>query len=647
MLGKMQRHSSEQKSVVFEQPGVFIHLIVNPDEEDKLLSGTLSVYEESGYKYFKWSRVSSAPLPSDEHDTQVLSGTSSAVVASDATHVSPVQTQEITSELRQPSVSPEPNSSDPDWTVVADSNKHEDSFEMDVASSESQKTFPFKYDFTVDIEDLRYIRKSKKGLNWKYLVLELKDGANLPTLHFHEGGSKNFLKAIESYVMLAQSSKVTRTLEVMPHNNNALTQSFDELNLFGENGQQTSSQRRGFLETPISSAYSGLSKVTNYIQDFLNPAEVHYQTRPKHERATLVPDEATEAVGSSRIQIKQEEDTAGGFEMITCADLGPRSEPTRSLPINEEFWNNHKDEEGRIIDVDEVKRSIFRGGIDSNLRKEVWKYLLNYYIWDKTTAELKEHKEIKEENYYRMKMQWKSIDADQESRFTAIRENKSLIDKDVTRTDRTRIFYEGQENVSLKLLNDVLMTYCMFNFDLGYVQGMSDLLSPILEVMGSEVDAFWCFVGYMDIVQHNFDLNQRGMKVQLRDLHTLIQYMEPKLWDHLEEKESSNLYFCFRWLLIRFKREFSFEDIQTLWEVSWTGLPCRNFHLVMCLALLDTEKSSLMKEDCGFTEILKHVNEMSGKIELQATLRKAEGIYLQLAACRKDLPDSIRQILDL
>ena len=34
----------------------------------------------------------------------------------------------------------------------------------------------------------------------------------------------------------------------------------------------------------------------------------------------------------------------------------------------------------------------------------------------------------------------------------------------------------------------------------GYVQGMSDLLSPILEVMGSEVDAFWCFVGFMNIV---------------------------------------------------------------------------------------------------------------------------------------------------
>jgi hypothetical protein len=47
-------------------------------------------------------------------------------------------------------------------------------------------------------------------------------------------------------------------------------------------------------------------------------------------------------------------------------------------------------------------------------------------------------------------------------------------------------------------MRDILMTYNMFNFDLGYVQGMSDLLAPIMVIMDNEVDSFWSFVGFMD-----------------------------------------------------------------------------------------------------------------------------------------------------
>ena len=37
---------------------------------------------------------------------------------------------------------------------------------------------------------------------------------------------------------------------------------------------------------------------------------------------------------------------------------------------------------------------------------------------------------------------------------------------------------------------------------------MSDLLSPLLYVMKNEVDAFWCFSGFMDTVQTNFEFDQ-------------------------------------------------------------------------------------------------------------------------------------------
>lgn len=73
-------------------------------------------------------------------------------------------------------------------------------------------------------------------------------------------------------------------------------------------------------------------------------------------------------------------------------------------------------------------------------------------------------------------------------------------EKDVNRTDRNHPFFEGEHNPNVTLLHDILMTYVMYNFDLGYVQGMSDLLAPILYVTQHEATAFWCFVGYMNMV---------------------------------------------------------------------------------------------------------------------------------------------------
>lgn len=40
-----------------------------------------------------------------------------------------------------------------------------------------------------------------------------------------------------------------------------------------------------------------------------------------------------------------------------------------------------------------------------------------------------------------------------------------------------------------------------------------------------------------------------------------------------ERTDSLNLFFCFRWILISFKREFKFEDVIKLWEVSEDTTP--------------------------------------------------------------------------
>ena len=50
-------------------------------------------------------------------------------------------------------------------------------------------------------------------------------------------------------------------------------------------------------------------------------------------------------------------------------------------------------------------------------------------------------------------------------------------------------------------MGQVLLWSCKLTcFPVGYVQGMSDLLAPLLVIMENEVDTFWCFAGFMEMV---------------------------------------------------------------------------------------------------------------------------------------------------
>src|ERR1700744_4435456 len=87
------------------------------------------------------------------------------------------------------------------------------------------------------------------------------------------------------------------------------------------------------------------------------------------------------------------------------------------------------------------------------------------------------------------------------------------VEKDVHRTDRHIPLFAGEDtphpdpdspfaevgtNVHLEQMKDMLLTYNEYNKDIGYVQGMSDLLAPIYAVMQDDAVAFWCFVKFMD-----------------------------------------------------------------------------------------------------------------------------------------------------
>lgn len=56
-----------------------------------------------------------------------------------------------------------------------------------------------------------------------------------------------------------------------------------------------------------------------------------------------------------------------------------------------------------------------------------------------------------------------------------------------------------------------------------------------------------------------------------------MQLLDPQLYAHLETHECLSLFCCFRWLLLRFKREFKMEQVLRLW-VSAKATPHARTH---------------------------------------------------------------------
>ena len=194
----------------------------------------------------------------------------------------------------------------------------------------------------------------------------------------------------------------------------------------------------------------------------------------------------------------------------------------------------------------------------------------------------------------------------------------------------------------LEQLKDLLLTYLEYDTpstathtntsnptpqNLGYVQGMSDLLAPLYAVFQDDAVAFWAFVGFMKRTARNFVRDQSGMRAQLTTLDQLVQILDPALYVHLQSADSTNFFFFFRMLLVWYKREFDWSDVLRLWEGLWTDYLSSQFHLFIAMSILEKHRDVIMEHLKHFDEVLKYVNELSGTIELESTMVRAEGLF--------------------
>ena len=174
------------------------------------------------------------------------------------------------------------------------------------------------------------------------------------------------------------------------------------------------------------------------------------------------------------------------------------------------------DQDGKLLLSEaEAKRRIFQRGLTNDARTLAWLFLLKVVPWDSTASEREQILKDKRAEYARLKSEWRD-DAALRATDAWIEEDRR-IEVDCRRTDRThsmfslpedqdmssaasRLDISGQapSNEHVRRLEDILRSYNQYEKELGYVQGMSDLCSPIYVTLKADEElVFWCFVEWM------------------------------------------------------------------------------------------------------------------------------------------------------
>lgn len=357
--------------------------------------------------------------------------------------------------------------------------------------------------------------------------------------------------------------------------------------------------------------------------------------------------ERSQRIWTARDVMELEDTDVGEFELLDSTSTLSLEQIRKPVTLKE--WQTFFDPRtGRLsVTVDEVKERIFHGGLDpeDGARKQAWLFLLGVYDWYSTEDERKAQEASLRDEYIKLKGAWweRQIDKGGEGEEGEWwREQRGRIEKDVHRTDRNVPIFAGEDiphpdpdspfagtgtNVHMEQVKDMLLTYNEYNKDLGYVQGMSDLLAPIYAVLQDDALAFWAFKNFMDRMERNFLRDQSGMRSQLLTLDHLTQFMDPKLYAHLQSADSTNFFFFFRMLLVWYKREFEWMDILHLWEILWTDYLSSSFHLFIALAIMEKHRDVIMTHLRHFDEVLKYINELSCTIDLESTLIRSEALF--------------------
>ncbi|XP_010791965.1 TBC1 domain family member 16 [Notothenia coriiceps] len=329
---------------------------------------------------------------------------------------------------------------------------------------------------------------------------------------------------------------------------------------------------------------------------------------------------------------------------LPSAETHPEEKLYRRLEVT--TWLRHLNHNGQVEEEYKLRKAIFFGGIDPSIRGEVWPFLLHYYSYDSTSQEREAWRLQKRTHYHEIQQRRLSMSPEEHSEFW--RKVQFTVDKDVVRTDRSNHFFRGENNPNVEIMRRILLNYAVFNPDMGYCQGMSDLVAPLLTEIQDESDTFWCFVGLMENTIFISSPRDEDMERQLMYLRELLRLMLPRFHQHLTGlgEDGLQLLFCHRWILLCFKREFPDTEALRMWEACWAHYQTDYFHLFLCVAIIVLYGEDVSDQQLATDQMLLHFSNLSMHMNGELVLRKARSLLYQFRLLPR-IPCSLHDLCKL
>ncbi|CAN0503918.1 unnamed protein product, partial [Rangifer tarandus platyrhynchus] len=259
-------------------------------------------------------------------------------------------------------------------------------------------------------------------------------------------------------------------------------------------------------------------------------------------------------------------------------------------------------------------------GIPLQLRGEVWALLL----------EIPKLKEETRDLYSKLKHRAQGCSPD-------IRQ----IDLDVNRTFRDHIMFRDRYGVKQQSLFHVLAAYSIYNMEVGYCQGMSQITALLLMYMNEE-DAFWALVKLFSgpkHAMHGFFVHVFPKLLRFQEHHEkILNKFLSKLKQHLDSQEVYTSFYTMKWFFQCFLDRTPFTLNLRIWDIYiFEG---ERVLTAMCYTILKLHRKHLMR--LSMEELVEFLQETLAKdffFEDDFVIEQLQISMAELKRAKLDLPE--------